>query len=133
MTTEQKIINKINAKANFTYPNVTKRYIVGKKLLHESKNPSLYYQNIYKDVYKFLNSDSKPNKTFGGWFNDETQTYCVDLGKSYNSLKKAVKIAKKYNQICIYDTLTGLTIDTAYISNIMQNIKRATGITINQI
>ena len=69
MTKEQTIINKINAKVNFTYPSVTKRYIVGKELLHESKNPSLYYQNIYKDIYK------------------------------------------KYNQICIYDTLTGLTID----------------------
>ena len=112
MTVEQKIINKINAKVDFTYPNITKRYIVGKKLLHESRNPSLYYQNIYKDVYKFLNSDSKPNETLGGWFNDKTQTYCVDLGKSYNNLEKAIKTAKKYNQICIYDTLTGLTINT---------------------
>ena len=112
MTIEQTIINKINAKVNFTYPNVTKRYIVGKKLLHESRNPSLYYRYIYSDVYKFLNDESKPNKTFGGWFNDETQTYCIDLGKSYNSLKKAVKTAKKYNQVCIYDTFTGLTINT---------------------
>ena len=118
MNTEQKIINKINAKVDFTYPSVTKRYIVGKELLHESRNPSLYYQNIYKDVYKFLNSDSKPNKTFGGWFNDDTQTYCVDLGKSYNSLKKVIKIAKKYNQMCIYDTLTGLTIDINEINKI---------------
>ena len=133
MTTEQKIINKINAKVDFTYPNVTRRYIVGKELLHESKNPSLYYENVYRQVYFFVNNDTAPNRTFGGWFNDETQTYCVDLGKSYNSLKKAVKIAKKYNQICIYDTLTGLTIDTAYIYNIMQNIKKTTGITINKI
>ena len=133
MTTEQKIINKINAKVNFTYPNVTKRYIVGKELLHESKNPSLYYENVYRQVYFFVNNDTTPNKTFGGWFNDETQTYCIDLGKSYNSLKKAIKIAKKYNQVCIYDTLTGLTIDTAYISNIMQNIKNSTVITINKI
>ena len=27
MTTQQFIINKINAKVDFTYPNVTKRYI----------------------------------------------------------------------------------------------------------
>ena len=112
MTTEQKIINKINAKVDFTYPNVTKRYIVGKELLHESKNPSLYYENVYRQVYFFVNNDTTPNKTFGGWFNDDTQTYCVDLGKSYNSLKKAIKIAKKYKQVCIYDTVTGLTINT---------------------
>ena len=111
MTKEQTIINKINAKVGFTYPSATKRYIVGKELLHESKNPSLYYENVYRQVHFFMNNEATSNRTFGGWFNDETKTYCVDIGKSYNSLKKAIKTAKKYNQVCIYDTLTGLTID----------------------
>ena len=126
MRHEQKIINQINNKIDFTFPHKsqTKRYIVGKRLLHESHNPSLLYDDIYKDVYNFVKSFNdckniftinKSNikykyKTIGGWFNKDKGTYCVDIGKSFNDLDKAIDFGIKHNQICIYDTLEDKTI-----------------------
>ena len=98
---QQQIINKINAKVDFTYPLKTKRYIVGIKELHKSKNPSLQYDDIYKDVYGFVN-DSKANATIGGWL--DKGLYYVDEGFSIDNLYKAVTIAERHGQLAIYDT-----------------------------
>jgi len=100
----QIIINKINAKVDFTYPGMTNRYIVGTINLHKSKNPSIFYKDIYKDVFNTLDKMTfKSNDTIGGWNNKGI--YFVDLGTSLNDLNKALKLGKKWNQIAIYDTI----------------------------
>lgn len=117
MRQEQVIVNNIKNKVDFTFPHKsqTKRYIVGKKLLHEGKNPSLFYGDIYEDVYKFLenfvNKQKYSNKTIGGWLNKDKGTYCVDIGKSFNNIEKAINFGLKHNQVCIYDTLEDKTIN----------------------
>jgi len=114
ITIEQNIINVINAKNDFTYPLSTKRYIVGIKELHKSNNPSLKYKNIYKDVYATVKEirTNNENTTIGGWYNEDDGFYYVDRGISIDNLKEAIKTAKKYNQLAIYDSLDKKVIDT---------------------
>ena len=49
--TEQILINRINAKTEFTFPSKARIPDVEPELLHRSHNPSLKYDDIYRDVY----------------------------------------------------------------------------------
>jgi len=116
ITIEQNLINVINSKNDFTHPLRTKRYIVGIKELHKSNNPSLKYTDIYKDVYAIVKEirNTKNNTTLGGWYNESEGLYYVDKGQSIDNLKEAIKIAKKYSQIAIYDTKVNKVINIKY-------------------
>jgi len=102
ISTKQQIVNIINAKIGFSYPEYNKGYIVGYKNLHSSKNPSLKYKDIYKDIDNFI-SNIPQNTTFGGWLNKDTSIYYVDISKVYTDIDNAIKEAKKNNQIAIWD------------------------------
>ena len=103
---EQQIVNKINAKQEFTYPNETKRYIVGIKELHKSLNPSYHWKDETVKVYYAVQAINEGlNLTIGQWFDKETKEYCIDLGTSLDSLPQALKLAKNNNQKAIYDSL----------------------------
>ena len=112
ITPSQRIVNMINAKQDFTYPLLTKRYIVGMVSKFEGANPSLEYTNIYTDVSEAIKDCTEhPQHTFGGWLNKETNTYCVDSGASFDDLDNALGWAESYNQICIYDSVDGVIIN----------------------
>jgi len=100
---EQQLINMINATQDFTYPLLTKRYIVGMESKFEGTNPSQQYLGIYNDVYKAVN-EHKPQETFGGWLDKETGKYCVDSGMSFDDEDVALDWAKVYHQKAIYDS-----------------------------
>ena len=112
-TISQGIINSINSRHDFTYPKNTGRYVVGYKTTFKGNNPSLFYDFIYKDVSKFLD-DLKlyDNMTIGGWTDPITGIYFVDIGRGLDNLKEAVNLAKKHNQICIFDSQLNKTINT---------------------
>ena len=48
---EQALINKINATQEFTYPKGVRIPDTTPELLHRSYNPSLNYDEVYRDVY----------------------------------------------------------------------------------
>ena len=107
LTLKQSLINKINAKQPFTYKNDLnkQRYIIGIKNLHTSENPSIYYDNIYIDTSEAIEK-IKTDKTitFGGWLSDNG-LYYVDYGKTTNSLKEALKLAKENKELAIWDNV----------------------------
>ena len=49
---QQQVVNFINSRQDFTFPKITKRYVVGVNNLYTGKNPSLDYNSVYEDVYK---------------------------------------------------------------------------------
>ena len=113
ISTEQGIINKINAKVDFTYPNETLRYLVGVINLYQGSNPSQEYKNIYEDVYKAV-KDAGAQRTIGGWLDKETNKYDVDLGCSFSDLDVALDWARAYNQKAIYDSVKDKVIYVDY-------------------
>lgn len=107
ITINQTIINKINAKENFTHSiNKSLRYIVGYTNLFTGKNPSLQYVNIYDDILK-LNTKFD---AIGGWTDPNTNIYYVDYSKTFEDVFEALNVARQNNQIAIYDTLENKTI-----------------------
>ena len=105
----QQIVNKINAKQNFTFDlsNSKKRYVVSIKNIYKGKNPSLWHDSII-----MINSIIKKNSlvkdfydSFGGWA-DNNNTYFLDLNIHFNDLQTALNIAKQNNQKAIYDIET---------------------------
>ena len=107
ITINQSIINKINAKENFTHSiNKSLRYIVGSKNLFTGENPSLQYVNIYDDILK-LNTKFD---TIGGWTDPNTKIYYVDYSKTFEDVFEALNVARQNNEIAIYDTLENKTI-----------------------
>tara|TARA_R110002050_G_scaffold276089_1_gene421270 strand:- start:47 stop:403 length:357 start_codon:yes stop_codon:yes gene_type:complete len=103
ITINQVLINKINAKQDFSYSlnNDTKRYIVGDKNLFSGKNPSIQYDLIYNDILELDNSYS----TIGGWTDPKTNIYYVDYSLSFDSVFDALEVARENKEIAIYDTL----------------------------
>jgi len=102
ITINQVLINKINAKQDFSHSinDNSRRYIVGMKNLFTGKNPSLRYENIYNDV---LNLD-KSFDILGGWTDPDTNIYYVDLCNSYNCVFDAMNQARANNEIAIFDS-----------------------------
>ena len=93
MTKQQNIINKINAKQDFTI-NLTdqsKRYIVGVKNLFTGSNPSTQYETIYKDI---MNPETKFDSV-GGWLDTDSMIYFVDYSMQLDNLSDALQLAKE--------------------------------------
>ena len=114
MNTLQRLINKINAKQNFTYnlTNNRQRYIVSIKSVYNGLNPSIEFDLITKvsNILETNNFDS-----LGGWFNVENENYCLDLNIHLSDLTTALKLAKVNQQTAIFDSKKNLVI---YLNNI---------------
>ena len=111
ITVRQDLINKVNAKQNFTYnltPNKS-RYIVSLKSIYKGFNPSIQFDLIEK-VYSILGNKSQSFDSLGGWFNETTKVYCLDLNLHLSDLSTALKLAKVNEQIAIYDSKKELVI-----------------------
>lgn len=108
ITINQTIINKINAKEDFSHSinDNSKRYIVGSKNLFMGKNPSLQYNLIYEDILEL----DKSFDVVGGWTDRKTNVYYVDYSKTFEDVFEALNVARQNNQIAIYDTLENKTI-----------------------
>ena len=80
MNTLQRLINKINAKQNFTYnlTNNRERYIVSIRSVYNGLNPSIEFDLITK-VSKIIGAKNHSFDSLGGWFNVDDKTYCLDL------------------------------------------------------
>ena len=72
---EQQIINKINAKVDFIYPATTKHFVCY-ETLHYSNNPSLKYEDIYKDIYSIIEKDI----AIKGYLHKKSGVYTVYMG-----------------------------------------------------
>ena len=103
MTKQQNIINKINAKQDFTVnlTNQSKRYIVGVKNLFTGSNPSTQYETIYKDI---MNPEAKFDSV-GGWLDKDSMIYFVDYSMQLDNLSDALQLAKENNELAIWDSL----------------------------
>ena len=111
MNTIQNLINKVNAKQDFTFViGHSRRYVAGCQTLFEGTNPSQQYNNIYED----FNNLNNIYDTIGGWSDSETGIYYVDYCKSYNNLFDAIEQAKLNNEIAIYDTIENKEIIIQY-------------------
>jgi len=102
---QQDVVNKINAKADFTHNiNSTRleRYTVSIKNVFEGKNPSLFLEDTWKIVDNAFNSDQE---LFGGWLGYD-DIYFLDYSLSVSDLKEAMKVAKFNKQLAIYDNVS---------------------------
>ena len=109
---QQNVVNKINAKADFTHNiNQTRleRYTVSIKNVFTGKNPSLFLKDTWKVVDDAFNSDQE---LLGGWLSED-DIYFLDYGLSVTDLKKAMKIAKINKQLAIYDNVSQKVIPVA--------------------
>jgi len=110
-TLTQKLVNKINARNNFTYlkqGREQKNYIVSVKNIYTGKNPSLFF-NMNIDLKLVLNNDVYDS--IGLWQNDKDGIYYVDANVHFFTLKTALSVAQKYDQIAIYDIKNNKTIN----------------------
>ena len=101
---EQELVNKINAKQDFTY-NLTgskRRYVVGVKNLFMGKNPSLQYNLIHNDIY---NLENTKYDSVGGWLNSITGIYYVDYSIQVDDLFDALHLARQNGEIAIWDSV----------------------------
>jgi hypothetical protein len=91
---QQNVVNKINAKADFTH-NINRtrleRYTVSTKNVFTGKNPS---------------------QLLGGWLSED-DIYFLDYGLSVSDIKEAMKIAKFNKQLAIYDNIANKVIPVA--------------------
>ena len=101
----QKLVNKINAKQDFTVNlnDNDKRYIVSSKELYKGTNPSIEAGLITK-VNKSLNS-KEGFDSLGGWLDKDTGTYYLALNDHYHDLEVALSVAEATNQLAIYDNV----------------------------
>ena len=109
---QQDVVNKINAKADFTH-NINRtrleRYTVSTKNVFTGKNPSLFLKDTWKVVEDAFNSDQE---LLGGWLSED-DIYFLDYGLSVSDIKKAMKIAKFNKQLAIYDNIANKVIPVA--------------------
>ena len=109
---QQDVVNKINAKADFTHNiNNTRleRYTVGIRNLFTGKNPSLFLKDTWKIVDDAFNSN---HELLGGWLSEDN-IYFLDYSFSVSDLKEATKIAKFNKQLAIYDNVANKVIPVA--------------------
>ena len=102
---QQDVVNKINAKADFTHNiNNTRleRYTVSTKNVFTGKNPSLLLKDTWKVVDDAFNSDQE---LLGGWLSEDG-IYFLDYGISISDLKIAMQFARANNQLAIYDNVS---------------------------
>ena len=109
---QQDVVNKINAKADFTHNiNNTRleRYTVSIQNVFTGKNPSLFLKDVWKVVDDAFNSN---HELLGGWLSED-DIYFLDYGLSVSDLKEAMKIAKFNKQLAIYDNVASKVIPVA--------------------
>ena len=109
---QQDVVNKINAKADFTHNiNNTRleRYTVSTKNVFTGKNPSLLLKDTWKVVDDAFNSDQE---LLGGWLSEDG-IYFLDYGISISDLKIAMQFARANNQLAIYDNVADKVIQVA--------------------
>jgi len=109
---QQDVVNKINAKANFTHNiNQTRleRYTVGTKNVFTGKNPSLFLKDTWKVVEDAFDSD---HELLGGWLSED-DVYFLDYGISITDLRIAMKFARANDQLAIYDNVSQKVIPVA--------------------
>ena len=119
INTVQNIINKINAKQEFTHnlnDAVTGRYIVSIKNIYTGKNPSLK-TDLNLIISKYIDNEIKFSESFfydsiGTWLNDGI--YYVDANIHFYDLNFAIEAAKLNNQKAIYDKIKNITINIKY-------------------
>jgi len=101
----QDVVNKINAKADFTHNiNDTRleRYTVSTRNVFTGRNPSIFLEDTWKVVCDAFNSDEE---LFGGWLSDDG-IYFVDYGVSISNLRIAMHSARVNKQLAIYDNVS---------------------------
>ena len=109
---QQDVVNKINAKADFTHNiNNTRleRYTVSTQNVFTGKNPSLFLKDTWKVVDDAFNSNQE---LLGGWLSED-DIYFLDYGLSVSDIKEAMKIAKFNEQLAIYDNVSQKVIEVA--------------------
>ena len=115
LTPQQLLVAKINGKIDFSYSLVPdeelERYAVGYENLWTGKNPSLNCQNVWSIVDKATESKYILGHIFGGWQDQKTGKYYVDLSTTYDSLDWALKMAKQRGELAIYDRVLGIVIE----------------------
>ena len=100
----QVVLNKINSKVDFTHEfgvDAYRRYVVGSKPLYKGTNPSLdlgILDKIVEVLHEPLLLDS-----IGGWMNNENGEYCVDANMHFDDIDQALKMAKIWEQVAIFD------------------------------
>ena len=102
---QQDVVNKINAKADFTHNiNNTRleRYTVSIQNVFTGKNPSLFLKDIWKVVDDAFNSN---HELLGGWLSED-DIYFLDYGISITDLRIAMQFARANNQLAIYDNVS---------------------------
>jgi hypothetical protein len=109
---QQDVVNKINAKADFTH-NINRtrleRYTVSTKNVFTGKNPSLFLKDTWKVVEDAFNSD---HELLGGWLSED-DTYFLDYGISITDLRIAMQFARANSQSAIYDNVANKVIPVA--------------------
>lgn len=101
----QQIVNKCNNKIDFTYNlnDNNKRYIVSIKNIYLGFNPSLC-SNLNLRVKKAI--ESNLYDSIGGWNgygSYNSKPYYLDANIHFESLNKALDVAKKNGQLAIFD------------------------------
>ena len=109
---QQDVVNKINAKADFTH-NINRtrleRYTVSTKNVFTGNNPSLFLKDTWKVVEDAFNSD---HELLGGWLSED-DIYFLDYGMSITDLRIAMQFARANNQLAIYDNVADKVIPVA--------------------
>lgn len=85
------------------YTNYDKPFIVSYKTLIEIRLDKIVYDNL---------QDIKDNCIIGGWFDSNTNTYYIEINKTFKSVYKAEAYAIEHNQKAFYNIRTGKTIYT---------------------
>ena len=111
INTIQFLVNKINAKKDFTYhlngSKDIKRYVVSCLNIYTGKNPSLFTDMNLK-LNEVINKDLYDS--IGLWYCKDKNTYFVDANVHFYNLDNAKDLATTFEQIAIYDLLTNETI-----------------------
>jgi len=81
----------------------TKRYVIG--LTHNKANVTYKKLEEQAENYKTIN-----NINVGWWVDSETNKKYIDVSTSSDDLSFAKRLAKFYNQIAIYDLISGCEI-----------------------
>lgn len=110
----QDLINKINAKQDFTHDLMQDkaRYVVSyKKAIYEGKNPSLF-NNLHTTLRTEINL--KNCSSVGGWLNKRTNIYYLNRNLHFLDINTALIFARQNNQLAIFDKKENLVI---YLNN----------------
>jgi hypothetical protein len=106
MKIPKNIIKDINNKDGFSYSEKTKRYILSltnNRFIKKDISLNLM-ENLFKD-FKTIEKQLNIKGFFIGFWNNDIYTY-IDLNLSFDSLKECLIMAKMFNQIAIFDSVT---------------------------